>query len=127
MARATRDEWQRRVARWRDSGLTAKEFAAREGLKTATLSFWRWKLSASPGGASGSAKGSTRRRKRRRQAGSGVRGSKASFVGFELVASSTSGSELEVLLDAGLRIRIPSGFDEPTLQRLVSALRGTDR
>ena len=127
MARATRDEWKRRVARWRDSGLTAKEFAAREGLKAATLSFWRWKLGASPGRASGGAKRATRRRKRKRQAGSALRGSKASFVGFELLASSTPGSELEVVLDAGLRIRVPSGFDEPTLQRLVCALRGAGR
>jgi transposase len=43
-ARVSRDEWRKRVGRWKDSGLTAKEFAAETGLNAGTLQFWRYKL-----------------------------------------------------------------------------------
>jgi transposase-like protein len=42
--RASRDEGRRRVERWKDSGLTAKEFAAETGINAGTLQFWRYKL-----------------------------------------------------------------------------------
>jgi hypothetical protein len=48
MARETREVWARRVRRWKKSGLTAKDFAAREGVNAKTLSYWRWKLGARP-------------------------------------------------------------------------------
>jgi hypothetical protein len=38
--------WAKRVERWIDSGLTAKEFAAEAGLKPSTLSYWKWRLRA---------------------------------------------------------------------------------
>ena len=38
--RANRQEWQKRVDRWRASGLTAKEFAAEMGINAGTLQFW---------------------------------------------------------------------------------------
>jgi hypothetical protein len=40
--RASRDEWQKRVDRWKDSGLTAKEFAAETGINAGTLQFWSY-------------------------------------------------------------------------------------
>lgn len=36
--------WARRVARLERSGLSLRKFAAREGLKAGSLSFWKWKL-----------------------------------------------------------------------------------
>ena len=44
MARASRADWAKRVERWKDSGLTAKEFAAETGLNASTLSYWKWRL-----------------------------------------------------------------------------------
>lgn len=38
--RRSRTWWQQTVARWQRSGLTAAEFAAREGLSARTLSWW---------------------------------------------------------------------------------------
>ena len=38
-------EWAKRVERWKRSGLSAEEFSAREGLRAARLSWWRWYLS----------------------------------------------------------------------------------
>jgi hypothetical protein len=39
MARSTRAEWAKRVERWQDSGLTAKEFAAELDISPTSLTF----------------------------------------------------------------------------------------
>ena len=41
---ANRTTWAKRIERWRDSGLTAKEFAAETGLNPRTMAYWKWKL-----------------------------------------------------------------------------------
>ena len=46
MDRTSREEWAKRVERWGDSGLTAKEYAAEIGIKAHTLSWWKWRLSS---------------------------------------------------------------------------------
>jgi hypothetical protein len=40
MQRATRAEWVERVERWRQSQLTAAEFAQREGIRAEVLRWW---------------------------------------------------------------------------------------
>ncbi len=42
--RANRDEWQKRVERWSDSGLSAKQFAAETGINAGTLQYWKCRL-----------------------------------------------------------------------------------
>lgn len=44
--RASRDVWIKRVERWKDSGLTAKEFAAEIGVNPSSLNCWSWRLRA---------------------------------------------------------------------------------
>lgn len=45
VARArSRSWWQRTVSRWKSSGLTAREFAAREDLSAGTLMWWSSRL-----------------------------------------------------------------------------------
>ena len=46
MARLRRDErfWKERVQQWTASGMTAREFASREGLRKERLFFWKRKL-----------------------------------------------------------------------------------
>jgi hypothetical protein len=44
MARSTRDDWAKRVRRWRASGLTARASAARDGINARTLSWWASRL-----------------------------------------------------------------------------------
>jgi hypothetical protein len=39
--RTRREEWRKRVTRWKDSGLTAQEYAAEAGLNPRTLTWWR--------------------------------------------------------------------------------------
>lgn len=42
--RVEREEWAKRVERWRDSGLTTAEFAAELGINPKTLTYWAWTL-----------------------------------------------------------------------------------
>src|SRR5215208_7726439 len=51
MAREGREVWAKRVERWRDSGLTLKEFATEIGVNSNTLAGWRWRLGNEGGGA----------------------------------------------------------------------------
>jgi hypothetical protein len=44
MARVSRADWIKRVERWGDSGLTAKQFAVENGVSPQSLTFWKWKL-----------------------------------------------------------------------------------
>ncbi len=49
MDRTSREEWAKRVERWRDSGLTAAEFAAELGINAHSLSWWKWRLARGAG------------------------------------------------------------------------------
>jgi DNA-binding transcriptional regulator YiaG len=40
----SRARWERLVGRWRRSGLTSREFAARVGVNRGTLTYWAWRL-----------------------------------------------------------------------------------
>jgi hypothetical protein len=42
--RVAREEWAKRVERWRDSGLTTAEFAAELGINPHSLTYWAWTL-----------------------------------------------------------------------------------
>lgn len=52
MALSNRLKWQQAVDAWVRSGLSCRDFAARQGLNFRSLSWWKWKLS-SPGPADG--------------------------------------------------------------------------
>lgn len=109
MSRTSRGEWAKRVERWRDSGLTAKEFAAETGVNASTLAYWSWRLRAS-------------RSKRP------LRPTAARSRFVELSAAplpSAAPAMLELLLGEGVRIRVPSGFDEETVARVVRAVGST--
>ncbi len=43
-SRVAREEWAKRVERWRDSGLSCAEFAAELGINARTLTYWKWML-----------------------------------------------------------------------------------
>ena len=44
MERQSREVWVKRVERWQDSGLTAKEFATEIGVNYHTLQHWKYRL-----------------------------------------------------------------------------------
>jgi transposase-like protein len=123
MARENREVWAKRVERWRDSGLTLKEFAAEVGVNANTLAGWRWRL----GGG--------------RRTGELPRSTPAGAAFIEIVAAPVEGKErstpelepristavsevepIELILRGGQRIRVPARFDATALRRLVDAL-----
>lgn len=107
MREATRARWTELVRRWIESGVTAAEFARREGLNAGTLSYWKWRL----------------RREGRRSAIVRRGGSRApTFV--EVVATvPTVADRVEVVVDGKLVVRVPDGFDETTLRRVLAVVR----
>ena len=115
MAKATRAEWAKRVERWKDSGLTAKEFAAELDIKPSSLAFWKWKLRTD---AEHSEPGVELKRSRRQRV-------EVSAKFLQLVPTPTDAiASLELVLKSGVVLRVPEAFHEPTLRRLLDALGG---
>ena len=106
MAKSNRDEWRRRVRQWKRSGLSAREFSERAGIRAATLSYWKWRLA----------------REERESGGSSKRSVQAALVELSPVAMTDDRIELE--LPGGSKLRIPATFDAQALGRLLAVLGG---
>lgn len=108
--------WGRRVERWQRSGLSARRFAEREGVRAATLTWWRWRLSQGRPSAEGS--------RRKRAAGHAV--NPADFVELipttPVVIDSRGSTGLELELTGGYRVRLPGDFSGEALTRLLDVL-----
>lgn len=112
MAKATSAEWAKRVERWQESGLTAKEFASEFNVNAGTLSYWKYKL--------------------RRQAASPESEAQRKELippGFLRVLpveakAAAPAPAFEVVLSGRTVVRVPNDFDEAALIRLVRALGG---
>jgi hypothetical protein len=113
MERTSHEEWAKRVERWRDSGLTAAEFAAELGINAHSLSWWKWRLAAKP-----AKRGPARRSSSRRPQISSV----PSPLTFLEMTPPVQGEALEIVLPTGVRIRVPSDFDAAALGRLLGVL-----
>jgi len=109
--------WRDRVERWAGSGLTGKEFAAKEDLSPRSLSWWRWRLQRSA--AAPAERPKQRRRTRRKRPANGL-----SFVPVVVgsARSADAPSIIEVVLPSNLRLRVPASIDETSLVRIVRAL-----
>jgi transposase len=94
------------VRRWRRSGLTAREFAARAGLNAGTLMYWASRLkkaATTPTRAASSEREPIR------------------LPLVELTAT-VRAEYFELELSPGRRLRIPMGFDAAALERLLAVL-----
>ena len=117
MARASREIWAKRVERWKDSGLSAKEFAAEFDVSPKSLMFWKWKLGQLESAKSGSSTGRGKPRTRTARVAS------HRFVQLMPTSASTPPSTtLELVLRDGLVLRVAPGFDEATLLQVASLL-----
>lgn len=101
------------VQAWTASGLSAAEFAAQLGVSPSTLAWWRWKLRR---------EGTERARRRRAR-----REAKPPLAFVEIVPEAAVESPgprapLELQL-ADVTLRIPDGFEERTLARVLQVLR----
>jgi hypothetical protein len=112
--RVEREEWAKRVERWRDSGLTTAEFAAELGINPKTLTYWACTLNRAGGGKTRDWPAT----KRPVAAGRATPVPGPTFV--ELARQgSTARFELEV---RGRRLHIPSAFDAQQLRALLEVL-----
>jgi hypothetical protein len=102
-----RAHWAEQVRQWRQSGLTAREFAQRIGINAGTLSHWAWRL--------GRTRSAQPRARRKRDAGGGPQ-----LV--ELVAGAIADQRFELDLGDGRRLRIPAQFNAASLEGLLVLL-----
>ncbi len=109
MERADRETWAKRVERWKDSGLSAAEFATEIGVTPKALSWWKWQLG----------KGESRKPAQRRPKARKVALSPMTFV--EMSAPSWA-DVLEIVLQSGVRVRVPAPVDSDALVRVLDVL-----
>jgi transposase len=109
MAKSTREERAKRVRRWKQSGLTAREFEARTGINARTLSYWKWRL-----GKEGHLEAADLRRS------SGT--ASLEFVELETVmVDSAATTGIEVLVGRYV-VRLGPGVDAATLGQVLDVL-----
>jgi transposase len=116
---AVRDTWTKRVERWKDSGLSAKAFAAEMGINARSLSWWRWHL------AKGESPPAPIRRRRRRSPSSDTTMARAATISpitFVEMAAPAATDGLEIILRTRVRVCVRPGFDDATLGRLLDVL-----
>ncbi len=109
--RTGRDEWWKRIERWRDSGLSAEQFAAELGINAGTLKYWKYRLG----------KELTRSAAAEPKPRRGNAPSVSSFVEVH-VAPMIAPSSFVLELEHGRRLQILSQFDGSSLERLLSLL-----
>jgi len=112
----TRAIWEERIARWQQSKLSAEEYAPREGVRPSSLKWWRWRLSGETRRA-GAAKGEP---------------AKAAFieVGAPVPSAEVAvqpGPCFEVVLRNSRVVRVPSGFSDGELARVLAVAEGATR
>jgi transposase-like protein len=112
--RIDREEWAKRVERWRDSGLTTAEFAGELGINPRTLTYWAWALKREA--SEGKREWSARKSPAPTRAAASVARS-----GFVEVASAVPLGRFELEV-RGRRLHIPSAFDAEQLRALLEIL-----
>lgn len=118
MGRSTREEWATRVARWKDSGLTATEFASEVGVSAHSLSWWKWRLTSQ-------ARAERPKRALARRAAQPMGEPTATAISpltFVEMTAAPETDRLEVVLASSVRIRVRPGFEGATLGRLLDVL-----
>lgn len=111
-----RDEWAKRIEQWAASGLTSEQFAAQEGINARTLAHWKWRL------------GKEARKRASRPRSSRPAGDKRetapapTFVELAPSAVLVAGEPIEIVTTGGEVVRVPVGFDDETLTRVLAVL-----
>jgi hypothetical protein len=127
--RVPREIWVKRVARWRESGQTALDFAAAYGLNADRLRHWGWRLErelepATPTVTPPPTESSPN---------TGVvvpfvEVQRAPTTATRVKVTPTTKPEpttesIEIITPSGLRVRVPSNFNDDALRRVLAAVR----
>jgi hypothetical protein len=120
-SRVAREEWAKRVERWRESGLTSAEFAAELGINPRTLTYWKWVLGKEARGEKREWPSRKSVRRARRPSTSSAE-SKSALPELVEVHTALRDARFELELGAGRRIRVPASFDAMELRRLLDVL-----
>src|SRR5260370_16540943 len=110
--RTGREEWAKRVARWKDSGLTAKEFATELGINPRSLVFWKWQLGKGSGGPVAESSAVSVKSGR----------APAGTLSVIQVGAPPAPAAFERELGGGRRPPLPSPFPPPALSPLLPVL-----
>ena len=102
--RLRREEWERHVTTWRESGKSAEEYCVAQGLQLSTLRSWSGRLAKERKAAASSGFARVRRRPRER--------------------SSSVAVPLRVLCGDAV-VEVPSAFDAVALRRVLDVLRSS--
>ena len=105
--RTSAEEWRKRVERWKESGLTAKQFAADTGVNAGTLQFWSCKL---------------RRVDRKRKSRMPPMLATSSLVEIHPSTSAARDTRFEIELVNGRRVRVSPGFLPDALKTLLAVV-----
>jgi len=113
--------WRRQIEAHRRSGLSQAAFCAQEGLRTGTLSFWKWKLGRETGPTSGS-----------KATGSRRIAPPPAFVPVQLAAlkvdpaaaTLSDAIDIELRLGAGYGLRMRGRVDPGWLAQVLWGLEG---
>jgi len=112
MGRESCEVWTKRVERWRDSGLSASEFAAEIGVNPNSLRHWGWRVKAE--------------RRRAESKPSAMEADALTWVEVSAPEAAPTPSPLpsaptekiELVLASGLVVRVPAHFEPEALRRL---------
>ena len=105
------------MGRWKESGLSATQFAAETGTNARSLSWWKWRLE---GGEP--AKRQPRTRATRTRSVAITKAATLSPLSFVEMTAAVVRDPLEIVLPSSYRVRVPIGFDAATLGRVLEVL-----
>lgn len=119
---ATRSVWEKRVKRWKRSGLSAAEFADRHGYRPGQLYWWSWKLGMS---------GSSTQQAARDETASAL-SEEPRFLPVHVVETSAPSMAaptappapawIEIALPSGGVVRLMPGVDAATIACVMTAV-----
>lgn len=118
MGRAGRETWVKRVEGWKESGLTAQEYAAQIGVNRRTLTYWKWHL-----GREAKSKRKTSKTPTRSTSAALATSRPLSFVELD-APRTTPVYRIELELGGDDRVRVADDFDGAALSRVLDVLEG---
>jgi len=96
-------EWRDEIARWKQSGLSASEYAAHHDVAASSLFAWSQRIRLAPEPAPAP---------------------RVSFVPVRVAAEASSSFEVEVSLGNGRRVRARGDVDAARFARMLDAIEG---